>query len=216
MKKLISVICVICLICGSDNSLAANYYWVGNSGNWSDFSIHWATTSGGSTFHSQPPTTNDDVFFDGGSFIFLGSVVNVDILANCRSMDWTGAGGSPNLSGSSELNIYGSLNFILAMFVNYSGTLSFRSAAIGNTINFAGALFVSSTNLLFDGPGNWTLLSDVDLSPSGGWITINQGTLITNNSNINVWGIESWSFNDAGLVLGNSVIWCNWLWFFNP
>ncbi|HNR20081.1 MAG TPA: hypothetical protein PKL45_08870, partial [Bacteroidia bacterium] len=36
---------------------AADYYWVGGTGNWSDVS-HWATTSGGSTFHTQPPTAN--------------------------------------------------------------------------------------------------------------------------------------------------------------
>jgi len=49
-------------------SRATNYYWVGGSGNWSDYASHWATTSGGSTFHSQVPTTNDDVFFDANSF----------------------------------------------------------------------------------------------------------------------------------------------------
>jgi len=36
---------------------------VGGSGNWSDYSNHWATVSGGGTFQSQVPTSNDNVFF---------------------------------------------------------------------------------------------------------------------------------------------------------
>ena len=31
---------------------------------WSDFSSHWATTSGGSTFHTSVPSPVDDVFFE--------------------------------------------------------------------------------------------------------------------------------------------------------
>lgn len=38
-------------------ALAANYYWVGGSGNWSDYANHWATSSGGSIFN-LPSTDN--------------------------------------------------------------------------------------------------------------------------------------------------------------
>jgi hypothetical protein len=34
-------------ILASLTARSANYYWVGGSGSWSDFSTHWATTSGG-------------------------------------------------------------------------------------------------------------------------------------------------------------------------
>ncbi|MEK7224816.1 MAG: hypothetical protein AAB221_03945, partial [Bacteroidota bacterium] len=49
-------------------AFSADYYWVGNSGNWSDFAAHWATASGGGTFHTAPPTSADSVFFDANSF----------------------------------------------------------------------------------------------------------------------------------------------------
>jgi len=51
----------------STSLCAADYFWVGGSGNWSDIS-NWATTSGGATTHAQAPTSNDDVFFDANSF----------------------------------------------------------------------------------------------------------------------------------------------------
>jgi hypothetical protein len=55
---------------------AADYYWVGGSGNWSDLS-HWATTSGGTTRNTQIPTANDRVFFDALSFNGAGQTVTV-------------------------------------------------------------------------------------------------------------------------------------------
>ncbi|MBK9638041.1 MAG: T9SS type A sorting domain-containing protein [Bacteroidetes bacterium] len=48
-------------------SQAADYYWVGGTGTWDDFANHWATTSGGTTFHASIPSDSDDVFFDMNS-----------------------------------------------------------------------------------------------------------------------------------------------------
>ncbi len=71
-----------------------DYYWVGNSGNWSDFSNHWATTSGGSTFHTTAPGTNNNVFFDENSFTEEGHTVTIDgggSTVFCKDLNWTGA-----------------------------------------------------------------------------------------------------------------------------
>ena len=57
MKTIFILIQSLVLI--SANCFAADYFWVGGTGNWSDFSNHWATSSGGNTFHSQVPTLND-------------------------------------------------------------------------------------------------------------------------------------------------------------
>src|SRR5437016_4604724 len=71
---------------------ASNYYWVGGSGNWSDFATHWATTSGGTVFHVIVPNPTDDVFFDANSFATTGDTVSLDTtITNCHSMDWSGA-----------------------------------------------------------------------------------------------------------------------------
>ena len=66
------------LLC-SISVFSANYYWVGGTGNWSDYSNHWATTSGGSTFHTGVPGQTDNVFFDDNSFGAAALVVTVDV-----------------------------------------------------------------------------------------------------------------------------------------
>ena len=96
----------------SIKAIASNYYWVGGSGNWSDLN-HWATTSGGTTLHTQIPTALDDVFFDAGSgFTAASKTVTINAsTAFCHNMDWTGASNNPALAGNylNTLNVYGSL-----------------------------------------------------------------------------------------------------------
>lgn len=83
MKKLILGIVMILFTCSIQ---AANYYWTGGTGNWSDFANHWATASGGTTFYTQPPTPLDDVYFDANSFSANGQAVTVDQPANfCKN-----------------------------------------------------------------------------------------------------------------------------------
>ena len=48
------------------NIFAGNFYWVGNSGNWSN-ATHWSNTSGGEG-GAGVPSINDDVYFDSNSF----------------------------------------------------------------------------------------------------------------------------------------------------
>ena len=64
---------------------AADFYWVGGSGDWSDIANHWATTSGGSTFHVLVPTPLDDVHFDANSFGAGSDVVTISFEAFCKS-----------------------------------------------------------------------------------------------------------------------------------
>ena len=56
---------------------AADYYWVGGTGNWSDIS-HWMTTSGGTVQHNTIPTASDRVFFDARSFTGPDQTVTVN------------------------------------------------------------------------------------------------------------------------------------------
>ncbi len=55
-----------------------DYYWVGDEGNWSDLT-HWATASGGNTFHTELPGPDNDVYFDENSFSMPGKVVTIDL-----------------------------------------------------------------------------------------------------------------------------------------
>jgi Secretion system C-terminal sorting domain len=59
-----SINCFLFFTLSFTQTQAADYYWVGGTGSWDDFANHWATTSGGTTFHTSIPTDTDDVFID--------------------------------------------------------------------------------------------------------------------------------------------------------
>ncbi len=69
------------------------------TGDWSDLT-HWATTSGGATFHTQLPGPTNDVYFDVNSFTMAGQIVTLDLeVAEMRSLICTGVTGQPELKG---------------------------------------------------------------------------------------------------------------------
>jgi hypothetical protein len=82
----------------------SDYYWVGGSGNWTDATNHWATSSGGSTFHTLVPSESDNVIFDANSFSGSGQTVTVNSLtAYCKNMTWTGATNNPTFTNNISL-----------------------------------------------------------------------------------------------------------------
>ncbi|NRB62996.1 MAG: hypothetical protein HRU40_08250, partial [Saprospiraceae bacterium] len=104
---------------------AIDYYWVGGSGNWSDIS-HWATSSGGTTFHNVAPTASDNVFFDANSFSGPGQVVlvNNDNIF-CQDMSWSQVGGNPTVRATDSrlLNIIGSVQLDGNMIFDFAGDI---------------------------------------------------------------------------------------------
>lgn len=100
-------------------SLPGNFYWVGGSGNWSDYATHWATSSGGSEFHTRIPNEEDNVHFDGNSFTGEGQIVNlggaevVAFHANFAGATYTPALTNGDLTISGGLNVPDSVVFSL-------------------------------------------------------------------------------------------------------
>lgn len=88
-----------------------NYYWVGGTGNWSDYSHHWSTSSGGTIFHSHPPSFINNVIFDVNSFKSNQQTVTIDAPAYCNHLIWTGVSDNPALIifPGIGLTVYGSL-----------------------------------------------------------------------------------------------------------
>lgn len=164
-KALFRATLFFCLYIGmtAGSLKAADYYWVGGSGNWSNYASHWATSSGGVVFHTSLPGPNDNVYFDANSFTADSQFVFVDsTFAYCFDMDWTGVQYNVRFSiqgwPSSKINVYGSL-------ILNPNIYAFRSG-----INFAGnnAGLVINTNqvsveagIVFNGSGSWNLLSDL-------------------------------------------------------
>ncbi len=134
-----------------------DYYWVGGTGDWSDYANHWATSSGGTTFHTSVPSDVDNVYFDENSFTAEGQVVTVNDYYEFVNMDWTGAKFSPAVevgnTGYGELNSQGSVVFIesmtfslpyFSMFPETSSSVRFNGLALNETsfaINLESAAF---------------------------------------------------------------------------
>ena len=158
---------------------AADYYWVGGSGNWSDIS-HWATAAGGSTFHNQAPTAEDNVFFDANSFTAPGQTVTINTdNAFCRDMNWSGVANQPTLTGSESrvLSINGSLQLSPDMTFSFAGDINFKGTESGLQIDLAGHQLARNT--LFSGMGGeWVLQSNFVVDSL---VQLENGALITND-----------------------------------
>ncbi len=204
MKKIVQFLSALTVITItlSGNLFAGSLYWIGGSGNWSD-ATHWSNASGGSSC-TCIPTATDDIFFDANSFSGNAQIVTVDAAAYCHSMDWSSiTKTSIQMSGTSDLHISGSLTMKSTMVVsNYTGALYFEGTNVGNTITSAGKTFTSP--LYFNGNGGeWTLQ---DAFVTTGDITLNYGTLITNNKNLTCNTFNSNNNNVRGFTLGSSTV----------
>ena len=202
MKKLALTLLVFCWM-GLGPLWAADYFWVGGSGNWSDLS-RWATTSGGTVKHLQYPTPTDRVFFDANSFTAPGQVVTLNLSnATCGDMDWNGAVFSPKFVSApgSSLSLYGSLRLNASMDFAYQGTLNFEATDLGNTIDTKGITL--NATLLLRGGGQWTLLSPLTTAQE---INLRQGEFRTAGLALGCGRFNSQGTQTRSLVLGSSVV----------
>ncbi|MBL0047755.1 MAG: T9SS type A sorting domain-containing protein [Bacteroidetes bacterium] len=186
---------------------ATNYYWVGGSGNWSDYANHWATSSGGNVYHVQIPSPIDDVFIDANSFLATNDTLTMDTtLLQCRSMDWSGVLNSPHLKlVNNVFSVYGS--FILADSMTMrldSAAIYFKSANQGNAI-YTGAHEFNTCNLIFEGNGGWSFVSDF----KGTYLAFQKGNLSLGGHHFNVSNFTASATSpNASLDISGATITC--------
>lgn len=208
------MIAAILLISASRSLTAADYYWVGGSGDWSDIN-HWVTTSGGTVNYTLVPTANDNVFFDENSFTAAGQTVVINA-GNyvCRDMDWTEALFHPTLSSApgNELRIYGSLLLTSDMNYDLRGELLFEATSAGHRIDMAGHQTKNAVS--FNGAaGSWTLLSSLDAQ--GFTIYFRAGNLNTQGYDIHCGTFSSDFTTHRSLDLQSSEITADASWIMN-
>ena len=200
---------------------ASVYYWVGGTGNWSQFNTHWATTSGDSVYHLQTPTPTDTVVFDANSFATTGDTVYVDsTLITCHSMIWTNVTNHPVFinqyySPNNIFNIYGSITLspnMTWLYGHNSGTIYFEATSGVNTITSASQTL---GNLTFEGIGGaWSLVDSLTVNSGiyGQGISITSGIFRTNNQKVNASPIFQVSSTptptSTAVYLGTSTINC--------
>ncbi|MGB0881321.1 MAG: T9SS type A sorting domain-containing protein [Vicingaceae bacterium] len=155
---------LISLLLFSLSSYCADYFWVGNNGNWSDLS-HWANTSGGvGNAYVSLPTTTDNVFFDANSFLVAGDTIRIDIDASAANLDFTGVANSPVVDGvaAREITVGGSLTFIAGITHDFAGDYIFTSTG---SVTISSATTVFNGDITFNGVGaTFTLTDNLNVS----------------------------------------------------
>lgn len=132
------------------SGFSQDYFWVGDGGNWSDLS-HWATTSGGDTFHTELPGPGNDVYFDAHSFTKPHQVVTIDLEeSHCRNFTAKGVLHAPTIRGVGfydKLNVYGDLYMtdemkrsftMIYMMSDTLANVTTGELALGGFIQFVG------------------------------------------------------------------------------
>ncbi len=188
MKKIF----LISLILGLSitNLLADDYFWVGNGGNWTDYSSHWATSSGGSTMHISFPDIDDNVYFDALSFSEDSQVIAIDINhIECLLMSFSGVPQYTEIIGATTdtLRIGSELHLESANILafNVKGVILFQPESAGQTLTCDLDDQEINANVIINIPsGALNVLSDL-LMPQKNLHLIN-GTLDMSSNNMGV------------------------------
>ncbi|ADR23275.1 hypothetical protein MATR_28760 [Marivirga tractuosa] len=217
LKSLLSLFFILFAL----NVNAADYFWIGGSGTWSDLN-HWATSSGGSTVHSSLPGETDNVIFDANSFSGDGQTVTVDgNIIRVNDFIATNVSYNVDFSGESpipDIEIYGSMDAPANISFELPGVLlDFNSNVDGQTVNIASGLLNTSedASVRFSGEGSWSIENGL----SGHSLFVTQGEIIFgantfNFKNVYLWysfdkilnltdatlNIEKWTMNNSDFV----------------
>ena len=159
-KKLLAFTTILFFAFTSIN--AADYYWVNGTGNWSDYANHWATASGGTTFHTAPPSPLDNVYFDHSSFLDSDTVIMDQVTMYCNDMLWSDSLPhtitilqSAGLPSPTIIKVYGSM--ILSDSCKWASQYLLCEFNSNNTGNIINTKDIKTGKVIFNGNGNWTL-----------------------------------------------------------
>lgn len=180
------------------SSVAADYFWIGNSGDWSDLN-HWATTSGGSTLHTTLPGSNDNVIFDENSFdspdhvVTFGLITEVtDFIAMDLDEDVTFSPSATSFDVNGSFKVNDRAIFDVDFFF-----LDMEATDLDNEI-FIGKGFLTADKtgtISIDGSGSYVLQSDLELST----FSVFEGTITTGDHLIRCRTVETGGINDKHL-----------------
>lgn len=199
MKKIVLILAVLF----TGQLFAADYYWVGGAGNWSDLN-HWRLGSSVGSIPSIVPSSADNVFFDGGSgFGATPATSTVTVNANsfCNNMTWGAVANTPRLVASSAaFTIQASGNVVLSPVTTYNVFFRFQGATpatlttngnvlgeFGMEIDKAGSSLTLTDDLVV--PANTSVVSTNVVYLTAGTFdatgkTVNVYQFISENSNV--------------------------------
>lgn len=194
------------------SAFAADYYWVGGAGNWTDLN-HWASTSGGAPNKSIVPGTGDDVYFDANSGLANNTLVTLPTGAHayCRNMSWNGVTTTAVFrnTGSFQLQINGNLELaasvryaIMALTFTGNSNATFRTngAARINQAGYYNSFVVNKP------AGSLTLLDEIKIDLAVQYLTLTAGTLNLSGNNHSISNLVANGTTARSLNITNSTI----------
>jgi gliding motility-associated-like protein len=160
---------LIILISFSFQSLSQeDYYWVGGQGVWSNIN-NWKTSSG-LTPTTLPTNQNTVIFNENSQFSNLDTVFILMSNPVCKSMIWQNLTDTVVMFGGADttnLSIFGSLEFNEKLVNAYKGRTQFFSNSQGNTIKTNSVQFNNS--IIFEGTGQWILQDTLIVWDGSNW-----------------------------------------------
>lgn len=171
----------------------------------------WSGTSGGNWstngWTTRVPLPQDDVVINNA--FSASQTVTADMPRLGRSIDWTGATGSPTWTNNTTNDIFGSLTLISAMSVTAGSSFTYRGRS-NYTITSAGVSFANVCAI--NCPGGTYTLNDALTSTSASGFFLNGGGLNSNGFNVTfklfvlsnsvtrslTMGTSTWTATDSG------------------
>lgn len=197
--------------CGNNTTITTtspvSRFWVAGTGNCSDSTNHWASTSGGSPAIGNYPLPQDTLVFDSNSFSGGGQTVTLDAM-RVGSPSMTLATNSPTLTLSANQMFFGSLTLISAMTFNSASGVVFEPLGSA-TLTCAGKSW-GANNISLNTPTSGTGLTLQDTFTQGAStnnvFTLTAGTLNTNGQTVTIGSLASNGSIARVLTLGSSTI----------
>lgn len=189
---------------------AANYYWVGGSGDWSELS-HWAAVSNGSgNAFSALPTASDVVIFNRYSFTGSAQKVTVNSAANCGTIDFTDAvytyktsNNAPTFELNNHLTVTGDFIAPAAMKIANKSCLIFQGTGL-KSINILSSISGSGSIKFQDQNGRWQLINNLTAVSNDVYLT--KGTFNTAGKTLTIRRFISNSGEPRTLQLSSSKV----------
>ncbi|HET9502396.1 MAG TPA: hypothetical protein VFO93_02560 [Hymenobacter sp.] len=189
---------LLALLAAGPAARAADYYWVGGSGQWDDLA-HWARRSGGPATYTQVPQSTDDVHFDANSFTASNQTVSIGATVTCHDMSWAGAGqppggpalSGPRLVGSGTVEINGDLRLTAGLGRQ---DVNFRLLATsgGHELDLQ-AVPINGWLSFESEAGAWAFVSDVNLVQYGATpsLLLAAGSVDFGSATVSCFGVRS-------------------------
>jgi hypothetical protein len=188
---------------------AADYYWVGGSGNWSDLN-HWHLGSSGGPIPSIVPSAGDNVFFDANSgFTAVSKTVTLNANGACNNMTWGSVANSPLfVTTAFTITVQVSGNLVLNPTTTYQAIFAFKGATAA-TLTTNG-IVTGQFGMEIDKPGSSLTVTDSLIVPSAvttagtNGITFTSGTFDITGKKMTVYSFVSDNNNVRTLEMANA------------